>query len=427
MSIDSARPAAALGFKQVLAVAAGNALAFYDFLTYAFFAIQIGQTFFPSKNSQTSLLISLATFGVGFVARPIGALVIGSWGDRHGRKPAMVFSFALMGLSILGLALTPSYARIGIAAPILAISFRILQGFALGGEVGPTTAYMIEAAPPLKRGYFSSFAYATQDMGVLLAGLVGTGLSSMMTTSELTDWGWRIAFILGASIVPFGLILRRRLEETLTPEQAPQKISLAPYARVIALGLALLLTGTVGNYVIDYMTTFANHTLHMNATVAFGATLVIGVFSVAADLVSGVLSDRFGRRPQMIACYVLLMLMALPAFWAIVHFHSTTALFTGSAVMSVLLSIGSGPVLTALTESIPVRVRSGVVGTVYALSITVFGGSTQLMVAWLIGLTGSALVPGFYMMAAMIVGVIAALLLRETAPRILMWRALPKT
>jgi MFS family permease len=408
-----------LGVKQVVAVAAGNALAFYDFLTYAFFAIQIGQTFFPNKNSDTSLLLSLATFGVGFVARPIGALIIGSYGDRHGRRPAMVFSFALMGLSILGLALTPSYAAIGIAAPIIAITFRLLQGFALGGEVGPTTAYMIEAAPPLKRGYYSSFAFATQDLGVLVAGLVGTGLSSAMSTTALSEWGWRIAFVIGASIVPFGLVMRRRLAETLVQEEAAAPVSLAPHLRIIVLGFLLLATATIGNYVADYLTTFANHTLHMAANVAFGATVVVGLFSVSADMVSGLLSDRFGRRPQMIVAYILLMLLVVPVFWAIVHYRSMTALFVGAALISVLLSIGSGPVLTALTESIPARMRSGAVGTVYAVSITVFGGSTQLMVAWLIGITGNALVPGYYMMAALVVGVIAALLLRETAPRIL--------
>jgi MFS family permease len=418
MTVEMKAPPA-LGVKQVVAVAAGNALAFYDFLTYAFFAIQIGQTFFPNKNSQTSLLLSLATFGVGFIARPIGALIIGSYGDRHGRRPAMVFSFALMGFSILGLAFTPSYARIGIAAPIIAITFRLLQGFALGGEVGPTTAYMIEAAPPLKRGYYSSFAFATQDLGVLVAGLVGTGLSSMMSTTALSEWGWRIAFVIGASIVPFGLVMRRRLAETLVHEEAAAPVSLAPHLRIIVLGFLLLATATIGNYVADYLTTFANHTLHMAANVAFGATVVVGLFSVSADMVSGLLSDRFGRRPQMIVAYILLMLLVVPVFWAIVHYRSMTALFVGAALISVLLSIGSGPVLTALTESIPARMRSGAVGTVYAVSITVFGGSTQLMVAWLIGITGNALVPGYYMMAALVVGVVAALLLRETAPRIL--------
>ncbi|HUB85219.1 MAG TPA: MFS transporter, partial [Rhizomicrobium sp.] len=166
--------AAGLPLRQVIAVSAGNALSFYDFVCYAFFAAQIGTTFFPSHDKTTSLLASLATFGVGFFTRPLGAFVIGRMGDRLGRKPAMVLSFGLMGLGILGLALTPSYKAIGVAAPVLFILFRLIQGFALGGEVGPTTAYLIEAAPPLRRGLYVSLAYATQDLGVLCAGVLGT-------------------------------------------------------------------------------------------------------------------------------------------------------------------------------------------------------------------------------------------------------------
>jgi MFS family permease len=324
-----------------------------------------------------------------------------------------------MGVSILGLAFTPSYASIGIAAPIIAIAFRILQGFALGGEVGPTTAYLIEAAPPLQRGFYSSFAYATQDAGVLVAGIVGTALSTMMSAEALSSYGWRIAFALGAVIVPFGLILRRRLAETLVHEETPAPVSLKPHVRVIVLGLALLATGTIGNYALDYITTYANHTLHMNTTVAFGATIVVGLFSIVADLIGGVLSDRFGRKPQMIACYAAMFVAALPMFWLIVHYRDAQMLFIGTALLSVLLGIGSGPVLTTITESIPPRIRSGAVGTIYALSITVFGGTTQLALAWLIGITGNPLVPAFYMMGALALGVIAAVLLRETAPRIL--------
>lgn len=219
-----------LGVKQVAAVGAGNALAFYDFLTYAFFATQIGDTFFPVKNSDTRLLISLVVFGVSFLARPIGAILIGTWADRAGRKPAMVLTFTMMGVSILGLALTPSYAAIGIAAPILAVIFRLLQAVALGGEVGPSTAYLVEAAKPERRGLYAGFAAATQDGGVLFAGIVGTVLSSLMTTQQLTNYGWRIAFISGASIVPFGLIMRRRLTETLVVEEAsaPSRTSASP-------------------------------------------------------------------------------------------------------------------------------------------------------------------------------------------------------
>src|SRR5436190_2526636 len=166
--------------RHVAAVVVGNALEFYDFLTYAFFAVYIGRTFFPANDPATSLLASLGTFGVGFVTRPIGAFVIGRMGDRLGRKPAMILSFSLMGIAITGLALTPSYATIGVAAPALVILFRMLQGFALGGEVGPTTAFLLEAAPPERRGFYTAFQAWTQDLSILASGLIGLGLSNVL-------------------------------------------------------------------------------------------------------------------------------------------------------------------------------------------------------------------------------------------------------
>src|SRR5215475_2967289 len=201
--------------RHILAVVTGNALEFYDFVTYSFFAVYIGRTFFPESLTRFSLLASLATFGVGFVMRPIGAYVIGRMGDRIGRKPAMLLSFSLMGVGVAGLALTPSYARIGVAAPVLVVLFRLVQGFALGGEVGPTTAFMAEAAPPERRGFYISMQYATQDAATLVAGLIGLGLSLTLNEGQLQDWGWRGAMLVGASIVPFGLWLRTSLPETL--------------------------------------------------------------------------------------------------------------------------------------------------------------------------------------------------------------------
>src|SRR5580704_258266 len=183
-----------LPLRKVVAVGVGNALEFYDFLTFSFFAIQIGHSFFPQSLTSHGLLYSLATFGVGFLTRPLGGVVIGMYGDRVGRKPAMVLSFALMGASILGLALTPSYAQIGIAAPILLVIFRLLQGFALGGEVGPTTAFLVEAAPPHRRGLYCSLQVATQNVAGLAAGIVGFALSGLLSPSQLDAWGWRLAF-----------------------------------------------------------------------------------------------------------------------------------------------------------------------------------------------------------------------------------------
>lgn len=411
---------ASLPARQVVAVVVGNALEFYDFLTYAFFATQIGRTFFPSASAEHSLLASLATFGAGFVTRPIGAVVIGSIGDRVGRKPAMLLSFSMMGIAIIGLALTPSYRVIGMAAPILVICFRLLQGFALGGEVGPTTAFMIEAAPPERRGFYGSLQYATQDVAVLSAGGVGTILASLLSAQQLDDWGWRIAFLIGACIVPFGLYIRRGLDETLkTPavdeaDAAPAHIR--PYLRVAALGLLMLLAGTVSTYVLNYMTTYASATLHMKATAAFGATLVIGLVEVCFDMTSGWLSDRVGRKPMMITFFLLLLGSVLPAFALISRMRTPAALLGASALLAMLLGLGTTPVLITITESIPRQIRSGMVATIYALSISVFGGSTQFMITWLIHVTGSPLAPAWYMAGAIAIGLVAMGLIQESAP-----------
>src|SRR5271170_112865 len=228
--------------RHVAAVVVGNALEFYDFLTYAFFAVYIGRAFFPSNVPTASLLASLGTFGVGFVTRPIGGLVIGRIGDRLGRKPAMILSFSLMGVAITGLALTPPHSMIGIAAPMLVIFFRMLQGFALGGEVGPTTAFLLEAAPPGRRGFYAAFQAWTQDLSILISGLVGLGLANLLSERQLQDFGWRIAFLVGAAIVPFGLMMRRSLPETFhAPDGGKsERIPLRTYLPIAALGLVML-------------------------------------------------------------------------------------------------------------------------------------------------------------------------------------------
>src|SRR5262249_20261322 len=245
-------------FRHVAAVFVGNGLEFYDFLTFAYFAVYISHTFYPGGGG---LLKTLATFGAGFLTRPIGAIVIGRMGDRIGRKPAMVLSFTLMGVAIVGLALTPSYAAIGAAGPALVLFFRLLQGFALGGEVGPTTAYMAEAAPAHHRGLYLSMQYATQDGAVLTAGLVGTFLAAHLSDQQLTAWGWRLAMLLGATAVPFGLWVRQTLPETFSqstqaaPVAPTEPTGARPYLRIVVLGLMMLTAGTIGSYTLSYMTT----------------------------------------------------------------------------------------------------------------------------------------------------------------------------
>lgn len=425
-SVPAGPPAPRIALRHVMAVFVGNGLEFYDFLTFSYFAVYISRTFFPGGNPSAALLATLATFGAGFLTRPIGAIVIGGMGDRVGRKPAMLFSFVLMGIAIVGLALTPSYASIGPFAPALVLLFRLVQGFALGGEVGPTTAYMAEAAPPHRRGLYLSMQYATQDAAVLLAGLVGTLLASRLSADQLTQWGWRAAMLLGATIVPFGLFVRRSLPETLTTRRAaaaapaarrePAMVRARPYLPIIVFGLMMLTAGTIGSYTLSYMTTYALDTLHLPATISFTLIIINGGFSMVFEALAGWLSDRFGRKPVMILPGILLILSILPCFWVIGHFRNVWAVYGAEAVMSIFASVSAVPVIVTITETLPAHIRSGAVATIYAFAISIFGGSTQFMLKLLIERTGNPLAPAYYWTCAALVGLTAMILVRESSP-----------
>lgn len=403
---------------QIAAVAAGNALEFYDFLTYAFFAAQIGRCFFPSTDRMASLLASLATFGAGFLMRPVGAFVLGRVGDRIGRKPAMLISIGLMGLGMTGLALTPSAAMIGPAAPVLAILFRLIQGFALGGEVGSSTTFLVEAAPPGRRGFYVSLQYMSQDFSILCSGLVGFALSTQLTGPQLDAWGWRAAFLVGTLIVPFGLVMRRGLSETLNTGPKEEEAARAgpPFPAIVALCLMMLIAGTTVSYVMDYLTTMSTETLHMSATVGFLAPIAVGGCGMIADPIGGLLSDRFGRKPVITCAWALLALITVPAFALLVRERSAAALVGLAIVLQFTGCIASSSSLTAVTESMPRRIRCGALGMTYAFAISIFGGSTQFNVALLTKLTHSELVPAWYMTGGVLIGLAAMLFLPETSP-----------
>lgn len=405
--------------RHVAAVVVGNALEFYDFLTYAFFAVYIGRAFFPSSSPTASLLASLGAFGAGFITRPFGGFVIGTMGDRVGRKPAMILAFSLMGIALIGLAVTPPHSMIGVAAPILVVFFRMLQGFALGGNVGPTTAFLLEAAPPERRGFYTAFQAWTQDLAILVAGLVGFVLANLLSDHQLETFGWRVAFLVGAVIVPFGLIMRHKLPETFyaDADAKSDRVPLRPYLSIAIFGMILLASATIGTYIASYMTTYAISTLHMPANVAFAATVVVGLAGLTFDLVSGGLSDRIGRKMVMIVPGVALLLLIFPAFYVLDH-HRTTAVLLGStAVLYSLLALSTGPILIWLTESLPAAIRSGGVATVYAVAIAIFGGTTQYSVTWLIKVTRNPEVLAWYWAAAALVGLAAMTAVQESAPR----------
>ena len=405
--------------RNVAAVVSGNALEFYDFLTFAYFAVQIGRTFFPSHDPTTSLLATLATFGAGFLTRPLGALVIGRMADRVGRKPAMLLSFGLMGVGMLGIAAMPSYGAIGIAAPILVIALRMIQGFALGGELGSSTAYLMEAAPAGRRGFFVSLQFVGQEAATFAAGAIGVVLATLLSPGALDAWGWRLAFLIGGVIIPVGLALRRNLEETLhqaSPHADTEPATTTAYVRVVVCGFMILAAATTVSYMLTYLATYAQATLGLPAYISLGATVASGTAGMIFSLAGGVLSDRFGRKPMMIVPWIGLLALAMPCYWLMNTFKTPGVLYGATFLISALASLAATANLVAITESLPMRVRAGSLALVYALAISVFGGGAQFFVTWLIKVTGSPMAPAWYMTTAVAIGLVAMMFVKESAP-----------
>ena len=400
--IESQAPAATpLDRWALAATVAGNALEFYDFLAYSTFSVYISHAFFPTGNAFVSLLLTLATFGVGFLTRPLGGLLIGAYADRAGRRPALMLTISLMAFGTLALALTPSYASIGLSAPVILILARLVQGLALGGEVGPATAVLLECAPAGRRAYFVSWQNASQGVAVLAAGVVGYALSTILDPQQLALWGWRVPFALGLVIVPVGFYIRRRLPETLEVpgsrgSTAVLSLLWRAHRRPLALAMLIVMGLTVSTYVTAYMTTYALTTLGMAASKAMFASIANGGVMAVIALLGGHLSDRFGKKPVMILPRIALALVVLPAFLLLLSVTTTAVLVFVTASLTFLSVLSGAAALTALAEVFPNEVRSSGVAISYALSVTLFGGTTQFIIAWLIGMTGSRVSPAYY-------------------------------
>jgi MFS family permease len=398
----------------------GIALEVYDFTTYSYFAVSIAHAFFPARNVLVGLMLSLGTFGAGFLSRPLGAWLIGRYADRVGRRPAMVLSFLLMGAGILVLAVTPPFAKIGIAAPLLVLTARLTQGIALGGEVGATTAFLIEAAPPGKRGLYCALQYGGQGLAAVLAGIIGVTLSAILSKPDLDAYGWRIAMLLGVAILPIGLIIRRSMPETL-PQRATADAARPPplspeTRRVLILGLLVISSGAVSNQIFHYMTTYATTVLHLSAGVGLAVPAVTGFCIMTFGVISGAVSDRIGRRVVMFYPAALGLVATYPVFLHLFHHPSALTLLGGIGLLAFLGACSAGASITAIMEAIPAHIRSTSFSLIYASALAIFAGSAQFVVTWLIYVTGNGLAPAWYALAAGAVGLVARMLMRETAP-----------
>ncbi|MBI0019826.1 MFS transporter [Bartonella sp. W8097] len=389
----------------VAAVAVGNAVEFYDFIVYTTFAVMIGKTFFPSDNEFVSLMSSVSTFGIGFIARPLGAILIGTYADKVGRKPAMILTMLLMAIGTAGLILLPGYEQIGIAAPILLVIARLAQGLAWGGEAGPATTFIMEAAPEGKRAFYASWQIVAQGAAAITAGLVGYILSLYLTHQQQTDWGWRIAFGLGLCILPIAILMRRHLGETLKLEDKAENNSTKGllkeifeyHSALIFIGIFVLSGSTVTQYFLNYTTTYALTELHYGENFAMLATFVVGLGVVIFALIGGYCADRFGRRITIVAPRIILLVILWPGLYLVNQFNSIWVFFGVITIFTALQNISGAGIVIFLCECFPKRLRATGFSISYALGISLFGGTAQIVVTWILELTGNPASPAFYL------------------------------
>jgi len=396
----------------------GNWLEFYDFVVFGFFAVMIGRAFFPGESEITQLLSALATFGVGFFTRPLGAAVIGTYADRKGRRAAMTLTLLMMAAASAIMALTPTYDQIGLAAPIILVVARLIQGFSCGGEVGPATTYLLESAPPGKRSAMTAWQAYSQLMALISGSLAGVVLAAILSEEALYAWGWRIPFLLGIVIAPVALYIRRQLPETIEQSETHSSARavlaelLRHHARPVLAGVLIICGGTIATYVFNYTTTFAITTLKLSAAVATTLALT-GYLAQAAGVTLGVWSERFGRKRMLVALRVLFALLIYPAYVILTSPDaSLAAIFVVNMGLQAAYATGIGTMYAFLAEAFPKAVRSSGLAILYALGTTIFGGTTQFVVAWLIDRTGSPMVPAWYMLTATLAAIAGVALLK---------------
>ncbi|MBV8394418.1 MAG: MFS transporter, partial [Alphaproteobacteria bacterium] len=367
---------------------------------------------------------AVGVFGVGFVFRPLGGVLIGAYADRAGRRPAMLLTIAMITVGTAGLALTPSYASIGIAAPVIVILCRLIQGLALGGEVGPASVFLIEIAPPGRRGLYSSWQLASQGIATMLAGGLGTALSLVLDKQSMAAWGWRVPFVLCLVLIPVALYLRRAMPETMEEqsdaggrETRAMASTLYRHLGLLVLAVLLILGGTVSTYVANYLTTYAIKTLHFPDSISLSATLVGGCSTFLFALAGGWLADRYGRRRVMIVPRVLLTLLVWPAFLLLDAHPSASTLYATAILLTALTAIGSTASLVAIPELLPGSIRATGFAIAYAVGVSLFGGTTQFVITWLLGVTKDPVSPAWYVVLTSLITLGAMLAMPESRDR----------
>lgn len=418
-ALDVSRPTSR---SAIAAAVIGNWLEFFDFTVYGFFAVIIGKLYFPSSNPTTSLLLSVATFAAGFFTRPLGSVLLGVYADRKGRKAALNLTIMLMAFGTGLIAITPTYAQIGAAAPLLIVFARLVQGFSQGGEFGAATSTLLEQGNSARRGFRASWQLATQGGAALMGSGIAATLSAVLSKESLESWGWRVPFVIGLLIAPVGLYLRRRLADDPAGDahgiqRGVLRELFTDHLRTLVLLTLMVMGGTVSTYILTfYMPTYAIHTLGLPMSLSMLVGVTSGCVTLIACPLFGLLSDRIGsrKRPMLIGRGVLVLLL-FPAFILIDRFPSLATIMPLTGLMLLFFAMGSASEFALMCESFPRHVRATGISISYALSVCIFGGTAQLVATWLIRVTGNPLAPAGYVATCVLISLVAISLLRETA------------
>jgi MFS family permease len=407
----------------VIRVSSGNFLEMYDFMVFGYYAAAIGRAFFPTGSAFLSLMLSLMTFGAGFLMRPLGAIVLGAYADRHGRRAGLLLTLMLMSIGICSIAFTPGYATIGWIAPLLVLCGRLLQGFSAGMELGGVSVYLSEIATPGHKGFYVSWQSGSQQVAVMFAALVGVLLSRSLSAEQMSAWGWRVPLGIGCAIIPFLFWLRRSLPETdeflarkSRPGMAQILRSLQANWHIVLIGTLMVTMTTVSFYMITaYTPTFGSSVLHLAPLDSLVVTLCIGASNLFWLPVMGALSDRIGRRPLLFGCTLLMLATAYPAMVWLVHAPSFHGLLAVELWFSFIYGSYNGAMVVYLTEIMPVDVRTAGFALAYSLATAVFGGFTPAISTYLIHVTQNPAVPGLWLSAAAVCGLVGAYFARAQA------------
>lgn len=405
--------------RAICAATVGNVLEWYDFIAFGFLLGIIAQHFFPAGDSTTPYLMAAATFGVSFIARPVGGILLGIYADRAGRKPALLLVIGMMTLATAIIGLSPGYATIGVAASVLLILARLLQGISAGGEFGSATSMLVEYAPPGKEGLYGSFQMFAQYVAGFLASVAGFCATRFLTHAQLESWGWRLPILVGLLIGPVGFYLRRGMDESEAfkavlrhPVRAPLQGLLGTYWPHLLIAGGLVAGSTILQFTFNvFMPAYGVRYLHMAASVPFLVIMISGVVRIGACPLFGALSDRIGRAAVMGAGYALILVLTYPLFAWVVRAPSFEHLLSAELVFSILSAACLGPLSTALAEMFPTAVRSTALSITYNVSTTIFGGFTPFMLTWLIGRMHDVLAPAYYVMFGVALGLVSSMLL----------------